>query len=146
MSDNELKKEKTKWVDAVTRMIELTQQGSIRWEQTEPYGMSATENRTSAVFRASYKGKTVRLYERKVQERQRVFDEESTSLNSLFNQRKYQNVWVSDVVLEFIDGNGATIWAFPRVSALRDLLAAVQYQVAGVNEFIDGLFEEPSPA
>lgn len=146
--DKETKKEKTKWVDAVTRMIELTQQGEMRWVPIEPYGMSENENRTSAVFRSSYKDKTLRIYERKVHERQRVLDDEdplSVSITNLLKP-KYQSVWVYQVVLEFIDGNGNTLWTFPKVSALRDLLSAVQYQAAGVNEFIDGLFEEPSPA
>ena len=143
--DKEKKTEKRKWVDAVTRMIELTQQGEMQWVPTPPNGISEKENRTSAVFRSSYKDKKLRIYERKVQERQLVDDDGGLASLALLRP-KYQYVWVSQIVLEFIDGNGNTLWTFPRIGALRDLLSAVQYQAAGVNEFIDGLFEEPSPA
>jgi hypothetical protein len=144
--DKETKTEKRKWVDAVTRMIELTQQGEMRWVPVEPYGISEKENRTSAVFRSSYKDKTLRIYEKQVQERQRALDDEGGLAALTLLRPKYQYVWVNQVVLEFIDGNGNALWTFPRVGALRDLLSAVQYQAAGVNEFIDDLFEEPSPA
>ena len=44
--------------------------------------------------------------------------------------------WESNVKLEFIDERGLMLWAFPQVSVLWDLLSAVQYQVAGVKDFM----------
>lgn len=55
-------------------------------------------------------------------------------------------VWVSDIILEFTDVNGESLWTFPQVKAVRDLLSAVQYQVAGVNEFLHELFSESNAA
>ena len=140
------KKEKIKWSDVVSRMITRTQHGEIRWQSVTPYGtVTAEKNRTSAVFRASYKGKTLRLYERNVPETELDLGEEGnplTALNAGLFGRRYKTVWTPEVVLEFIDDKGETLWNFPQVSALDDLLSAVQYQAAGVNEFIGSLFEE----
>jgi hypothetical protein len=140
------KKEKIKWTDVISRMITRTQHGEIRWQSVTPYGtVTAEKNRTSAVFRALYKGKILRLYERTVPETQLDVGEEGNPLSvlsgSIFD-RKYKTVWIPEVVLEFIDDKGETLWNFPQVSALDDLLSAVQYQAAGVNEFIGSLFEE----
>lgn len=145
----ETKKERIKWVDAVTRMIELTQQGKMRWDSVVPLGSAAEEkNRTSAVFRITHNGKTLVLYERKVPERRLVTEGERdpTRIASLFFDTKYETVWVPEVVLEFVDSKGATLWSFPKVSALGDLLTAVQYQVAGVSDFLSGLFDETNAA
>lgn len=71
------KKDKSKWVDAVTRMIELTQRGEMRWQSVEPTGtVSEEKNRTSAVFQAIYNGKAIRLYERDLKEKQPLSTEE----------------------------------------------------------------------
>ncbi len=148
---NEEKKGKYKWVDAVARMIELTQQGEMRWKSVEPTGTATAEkNRTSGVFQTTLNGKPIRLYERKVQQRRSVLDDDddynplskavATAMLPLIP--KYTFVWVPDVILEFVDAKGTTLWTFPQVSALRDLLTAVQYQVAGVSEFLEDLFSE----
>jgi hypothetical protein len=47
--------------------------------------------------------------------------------------------WRKAVVLEFIDDNGNGLWAFPSVEALNDLMSAVQYQAAGVKDFLTEL-------
>lgn len=140
-----------KWVDAVTRMIELTQQGLMQWVAMEATGPAADENRTSAVFRSSYNHRILRLYERKVSSIRLVDSvHDRHSFPNFFalkyEEPKYEKVWESEVVLEFIATDGTTLWSFPKVSALRDLLTAVQYQVAGVNEFIDSLLQEPNAA
>lgn len=140
------KKEKIKWVDVISRMIALTQHGKMNWDLVDPYGTVTTErNRTSAIFQASYQGKVLRLYERKVEQQQPIL-EEGESFQSLLSSpifaRRYKTFWVAQVVLEFIDNKGNTLWNFPQVSALHDLLSAVQYYAAGVNEFLNSLLEE----
>ena len=138
----EAKKERVKWVDAITRMIELTQQGKMTWSSIEPTGTAAEEkNRTSAVFRTVYNGKALRLYERKVAEKRLINPEEAQPFRLFhFGDLKYETVWIREIVLEFIDSEGATLWTFPKIGALRDLLTAVQYQAAGVGEFLNDLF------
>jgi hypothetical protein len=140
------KKEKSKWVDAVSRMIELTQQGKMRWQSVLPMGTAVIEEKlASAVFRSTYHGKLLILYGRKVQERRYVIEQELDQLGlPKLGTPKYQNLWVEEAVLEFIDARGSTLWTFPKISALNDLLAAVQYQVAGVNDFLNSLNEESS--
>jgi len=143
----ETKKDKVTWVDAVTRMIELTQRGKMRWSSVEPIGSSAEEqNRTSAVFTTTYNDKTLMLYERKVSERRLVREGDPKRIASYFLDPKYEIVWLPEVVLEFVDAAGATLWKFPEVAALRDLLTAVQYQAAGVSDFLTGLFDETNAA
>ncbi|MCP9493776.1 MAG: hypothetical protein MSG64_04885 [Pyrinomonadaceae bacterium MAG19_C2-C3] len=148
---SEEKKNKNIWVDAVARMIELTQQGIMRWNSVETTTTASTEqNRTSAIFQTIYNGKALRLYERKVPERRPISDEESNSfvlaLPSILVDRKYKTVWIPEIVLEFVDSKEEPLWTFPQLSALHDLLTAVQYQAAGVNEFLHDLFSETNAA
>ena len=46
------------------------------------------------------------------------------------------------LLLDLIDENGETLFQFPEISALSDLLQAVQCQVAGVGSFLDEIFNE----
>lgn len=135
-------KDRNRWVDAVTRMIELTQQGKMHWQVVDsPDKSKDDEHRTSAAFRANLNGRLLRLYQKKVQESTLA----SEGLHSLLRP-KFETIWRTKVVLEFINAEGATLWAFPYVEALGDLLTAVQYQVAGVNDFLDNLFGETNAA
>jgi hypothetical protein len=84
------------------------------------------------VFVAKYGEKSLRLYERRFQEEFIDFDE--------FEMRLVPKTeWRKAVVLEFIDDNGNGLWAFPSVEALNDLMSAVQYQAAGVKDFLTEL-------
>lgn len=135
-------KDRNRWVDAVTRMIELTQQGKMHWQVVDsPDKSKDDEYRTSAAFRANLNGRLLRLYQKKVQESTLA----SEGLHSLLRP-KFETIWRTKVVLEFINAEGATLWAFPYVEALGDLLTSVQYQVAGVNDFLDNLFGETNAA
>lgn len=44
--------------------------------------------------------------------------------------------------LEIIDDNGTTLWTFPPVSGLDDLLSSVRYQTAGVKSFLDEIIDD----
>lgn len=78
---------------------------------------------------AKYGEKRLRLYEKRFQEEFVDFDE--------FEMRPVPKVeWRKVVVLEFIDESGNSLWGFPSVEALNDLISAVQYQVAGVKDFL----------
>jgi hypothetical protein len=126
--------EKNKWVEAVAKLIQLTQQGELKWRIDEPpASFSKRPNaRVEVVFIAKYGEKSLRLYERRIQEEFIDFDE--------FEMRPVPKTeWRKAVVLEFIDDNGNSLWAFPSVEALNDLMSAVQYQAAGVKDFLTEL-------
>lgn len=127
----EEKKEKNKWLDAITRMIVLTQQGKLRWT-TEPWvPKPPTEDVTSPVFYADFKNRIMRLYKTQVS-RDRV-------MSGMFPEMP---AWRERIILEFVTSEGASLWEFPEVSPLSDLFDAVQYQAAGVSEFLDEIFVE----
>jgi len=44
--------------------------------------------------------------------------------------------------LEIIDDNGFTLWTFPRVSGLDDLLSSVRYETTGVKNFLDEIIDD----
>jgi hypothetical protein len=45
--------------------------------------------------------------------------------------------WESETILEIINEKGKTLWTFPDVTGLDDLLDTVEYQAAGVRDFLD---------
>lgn len=55
---------------------------------------------------------------------------------------EYEYTWSAKPVLEITDGEGNALWAFPHNAANWDLLEAVQYQTARVDEFIDSLLSD----
>lgn len=122
--------EKTKSLEAVTRMIELTQQGKLEWTTESPVRTRNVENNISPVFYTNYKDRLLRLYKVKI--------EVGRSGYSGFSERTAQE----KVVLEFVNENGYALWMFPEVSALQDLLTAVKYQLAGVSDFLDDILSE----
>jgi hypothetical protein len=126
--------EKNKWVDAVAKLISLTQEGDLKWTvQEPPPSFSKRPNsRVEVVFTTKYGEKNLRLYEKRVQEEVIDFNE--------FEMRMVPTVvWKKIAVLEFIDADDNSLWSFPDVEALNDLVSAVQYQVAGVKEFLTEL-------
>jgi hypothetical protein len=133
------KKERNKWVDGVARMIELTQQGKMRWAEVEPQSTTdEEENRTSAIFQSIFNGRNIRLYQKKVRVRT-VADELAKVMQP---KQKITPTYRRIGVLELVNAEGATLWKYPEVDALNDLLTAVQYQVAGVNDFLNDIFSE----
>jgi len=44
--------------------------------------------------------------------------------------------------LEIIDNSGTTLWTFPQVSGLNDLLSSVRYQTADVKTLLDEIIED----
>lgn len=123
--------EKNKWIDAVAKLLKLTQDGELTWSVQEPPASFTKRPNSSVdvVFVAKHGDKLLRLYEKRFQEDVVDFDQ--------FQLRQVMTTeWKKTVVLEFIDGNGNTLWVFPYVQALQDLASSVQYQVAGVKDFL----------
>jgi hypothetical protein len=123
--------ERNKWIDAVAKLIELTQDGELVWEAQEPpFSFSKRPNFSAeVVFVCKYGEKNLRLYEKRIHEEVDDFDE--------FEMRPFTKIeWKRIIVLEFVDANANSLWAFPKVEALKDLFSAVQFQVAGVKDFL----------
>ena len=123
--------EKNKWIDAVAKLLKLTQNGDLVWSLQEPPAnfTKRPNSWVDVVFVAKYGDKLLRLYEKRYQEDVIDFDE--------FPMRQVMTTeWKKTVVLEFIDGNGNSLWVFPYVQVISDLASSVQYQVAGVKDFL----------
>jgi len=131
----EEKKEKNRWLDAVTRMIELTQQGKLQWS-VEYIPAPDDRDRTIVAFRTRYKDKLISLFKGTV----KLEDDAITRGSGMFPETR--PTWATKIVLEFVNSDGETLWRFPEVDALTDLLSAVQYQVAGVGDFLDEIFSD----
>jgi len=136
--------EKNKWIDAVGKLLEFTQEGSLLWESVKPPAYLTSEpgnSRIDVVYEAQYKDRTLRLYEAryKVEKPNSFF---LTSATSLFDQQ--YPYWTSTTVLELLDDNALSPWAFPKTQVLDDLLDAVRYQVSGVRDFLNEILAEAS--
>jgi len=123
--------ERNKWIEAVAKLIKLTQDGNLVWQAQEPpFSFSKRPDAgVEVVFVSKHGERNLRLYEKRVQEEVEDFDD--------FEMRPVTKLeWKKRVILEFIDENGNSLWAFPSLDALNDLASTVQYQVAGVKDFL----------
>jgi hypothetical protein len=131
--------EKNKWVDAIAKMIELTQNGKLTWCAKKPSDSMAEEpdDRIGTVFEAYYNKRRLWLYERT--RKMRIPPD-----YPLPDMSPGDEYWASQIILQFVDPSGQPLWTFPRLSVLSDLLGATQYQVAGVKDFLDSILSEDS--
>lgn len=123
---------KDKFVEAVAKLIKLTQDGKIEWRSAEL--VVRDDFKVESVFSAAYKDKLLRIYKYvyKVEEP----DPFQIAIRTFTPEKKYP-YWATSVTLEFIDIFGISLWKFPYTNAVNDLLQAVQYQVADVDEFLN---------
>ncbi len=112
----ELDSDKNKWIEAVGKLITLTQEGRLLW-RTQPPPPDLVSNspvtRVDVVYMVDYRNKTVRLYEN-----------------------------LHGAQLELVEPNSNAVWRFPSTGAISHLLTAVRYQVTGVKRFLDELLAE----
>jgi len=142
-------KEKNKWIDAVGKLLEFTQEGSLSWESINPPAYLNSEpgnSRVDVVYKALHKDRTLRLYEKRYKVEKPITFLPSnvylnTSVTSVFDQREYP-YWTSTTVLELLDDNHLSPWVFPKTQVLDDLLDAVRYQVSGVKDFLSEILAE----
>jgi hypothetical protein len=117
--------EQEKVINAIVKLIRGTQEGSITWsvkKQTTAPSLDPNEYvEPDIVYEADYKGRRLRLYE------------------------VYQRYEGRHYILKFVDDGGTTLWTFPEVSGLDDLLSSVRYQIADVKKFLDDLIGEEEP-
>jgi len=135
-----MSEKQNKWVEAITKLIKLTQEGNLIWSPKTGMDANREDYRVDTFFVSKYKNKILRLYKCNYR-----IDEPGplSQITSIFSdtKRKYP-YWTSSITLEFIDDVGNTIWTFPYSNVLKDLLEAVRYQVAGVDDFIKDILED----
>lgn len=122
----EERQKKDRWLDAVTHMIALTQQGKLEWRHAYTSEIPQHDENESAVLISQFNNRKLRLYLRRLE----------TPPDYAMIRLQPLPRWSHVVVLEFIDDHGGSLWTFPSIGALKDLLHVAQYQVAGVNDFL----------
>ena len=111
-------KETNQWVDAIARLTALTHESSLQWSvDSNPQGSEVV----GTTYRTQYKGRHLRLQRRRV-----TF--------GFLSENHY--------FLEFVDISDNILWEFPEADVLEHLYNAVQYQTAGVKEFLDDLLSD----
>lgn len=111
---------KDQWVEAVAKLIKLTQEGKLTWSQQFKSGDVAAG--LKLVYIARYKDYILRLYDT------------GTELDRAFNG--------PSATLEFTDEKGNTLWTYPNVESLNHLLLSVEFQVANVKDFLKEILSE----
>ncbi len=127
--------EKDRLIEAVAKMIRLTQSKGLLWkaEKQPEVAKEQPDDQISSVFSIDYEGKKLRLYERTFKAYRGPFD-----LPGIMRGTP-EVYWDSIVVLEFLGQQDEPLWRFPTIGPLKDLLSAVQYQVADVAGFLDAV-------
>ena len=126
---------KDKLVEAVAKLIQLTQENKIKWSSDEPPDnlKGDANDYVETIFLTKHENKNLRLYER-------MYKVEVAPMLQVLSS--YNSHWKSEVNLEILDSAHNNIWTFPLVTPLNDLLESVRYQVADVNDFIEGLLKD----
>jgi len=127
--------EEARWIDAVTRMIELTQSEELRWEMGDNSAPGRGDP-TTPPYHATYKSRTYRLQGRWVEAVSNPFM--PTVLRQLAGQPRDREA----IALDIVDHEGRSLYRVPNVSPVRDLLKAVQRQTADPNAAIRDLLDQ----
>lgn len=113
-------------VDAIVRLTGLTQAGELTWEMAPV--PSASGDARGPVFYADTHGRRLRLVKRRAVE-----------MRGLFNLGLGDPTATPPYELSFVTATDDVLWTFPDLDAIADLYAAVQFQVAGVSDFLKDL-------
>lgn len=134
-------------LEAIAKLLFLTQQGKINWIPNNPNNIKTTyaDEIISFAFSTSYKEKPLRIYKRKYTtlKLKSIGVLGKISMQDIINPPT-EAVWISEIVLEITDENGNSIWQFPEEKILRDLLEAVRYKASGAHDLIQSLLSDDS--
>ena len=124
-------------LEAVLKLVELTQAGKLKWKSAHPWGdlQDTDDLQISRVFLADFGYKRLRLY---VEKRRKDKPDAFEALSTFIGKHTYP-YWSEMPKLEITNGDGASLWVFPHKPAISDLLKAVQRQASGANDLIDHL-------
>jgi len=155
----EIKMTRERTIDAVAKMIQLTQAGKLVWKEANNINLDQFPDLKDLadftllnVFRAPYHDTKLRLYKYKYTQvyTRRLsshFDPLASALKNLrglHNDEDTEEVkkWHTEVALEIVGQNNTGLWSFPDVNILDDLFLVVQQQVAGVKRLFEELLKE----
>lgn len=124
MSSEEAPSDRDLWIDAVTRMIELTQSGEMQWKAGRRSAPGRGELTTPPYY-ATYKNRNYKLEQRWVEAPQ---PSSMQQFLEAFGVGAAKDRYV--VELDLVDEDGLSLYSVPSVSPLRDLLGAVQKRTA----------------
>lgn len=116
-------------VQFITKLVQLSQDGHLRWENALLPGPSESEG--GAVFTASIDGKTLRLYKAR-----REF-----LTADLFGTTTRKNLLTP--ILEVLDYSNRPSFTFERTTGLNDLYESASYSASGVSDLIDSVLRRP---
>jgi hypothetical protein len=118
-------------LEVVAKLIELTQKGELRWTLVKPTEtMKVGEgDLIDPLYRATYKGKQLQVYRRHFTQTHVMLSDHFTGAPDWHQKRE------TEIVLRLVNSDGST-WVFPPNNAIPDLLEAVSYQVSGVDDFM----------
>jgi hypothetical protein len=136
-------------LEAILKIIKLTQEGLIKWNSAKPWG-DLVENEATRyvnVFYCDFEGKRLRIFtEKNLIDKPLGYPahlEEMTRMAQGFlSGNKTYPYWKDNLFLEITNPNGQSLWRFPYKSATIDLLNAVKYSAAGVKDFLDILISK----
>ena len=133
---------KYKWVDAVSQLVLLTARGQLQWQIDSEAKTPLDDERLTAIFTSEKDGKRFRLFEVK----ENILDY-SLVYGDLYGEkekafRKLIPKFRNKIMLQVVSAKGETILTFPEVSALVNLIKEVEYQVSGIDSFLENISKE----
>jgi len=127
-------------VEVVARIMRLTQKGKIIWEERNPQDLPILNRHSgeyvTIFFENIYNDTKLRLYER---HHKTYAPAQRGLLPALVGDKQKEE---NEVILEMVGKNDLAVWSFPDVRPMKDMLSTVQYQVGGVNKFVDHILED----
>jgi len=116
------------YIELIDKFIELTQHNKISWEREIPAPNSnllATGNKINLVYSTEYKTHYIRAYK----EAYKHFTDENDFC------------WGYRLVLEFVDQSGNSLWRFPEINNIAELLNAIKYKDANVDNLLKEILD-----
>jgi hypothetical protein len=124
-----------KSVEMIARLLELTQQGKLKWHSAAPpKGID-----TPVAFQASYENFNLRIYQ--AERPNPDLGEISVSVLTFGVSRKAPDR-ITVTILELLDSQGRAVYKFDFKAGLSNLYDSASYSAAGVDRFINAVLGE----
>ncbi|OOF81441.1 hypothetical protein [Rodentibacter caecimuris] len=107
-------------IRVIDKLIELTQHGQLKWEETPPsrYMSSTTEN-VDVIYQAYYQDVYINVYNRKYR--------------YYYDETEYS--WDDDVIIELLNTEGVLLNRLPNTPNADELLSSIRYQNRALQNF-----------
>ena len=121
-----------KWSQFIAQLIERTQDDRVKWSSYKPKEVEGSRSKIEQVYQTKYEDKALRLF--KVEPK----GESQPRIAGWWSQSSERE----QIILKVVDEQQGELWRFPETPALGDLLSAVKYQVARIDEFLKAILEQ----